>query len=110
MNRAQSILKYIDHIDEEGAKLIVRIRDKKVQRKLVCPKFFKRNGMACLKLTASDAKKLSKLRKKQFKKKIRRKLAMILKKRARSMGIHNVVLGTRDIKVDDQGGDYDKSK
>lgn len=104
MSRAKDILQYTNYMDEEGAKLIVRVRNKRVQRKLVCPKFFKKNGMACLKLTASEAKKLSKLRKKQFKRKMRQKIKRILKKRAISMGIRGNVVDKTAIKIDDKGG------
>jgi hypothetical protein len=104
MSRASDILQHVDYLNEEGAKLIVRVRNKKVQRKLVCPKFFKKNGMACLKLTASDAKKLSKMRKKQYKKKMRQKIKTILKKRAISQGIRQSVVDKTPIKIDDKGG------
>lgn len=97
MSRARDILQYTDYLNEEGAKLIVRIRDKRVQRKLVCPKFFKKEGMACLKLTASDARKISKLHKKAWKRKMRSKIKRIIKKRAISMGIRDAV-----IKIDDK--------
>jgi hypothetical protein len=108
MSRAQDILEQIYDLDEAGAKLTLRIRKGKVQRKLVCPPFFKKTGMACLKLTASDARKLTKMRKKQFKKKMRQKLNTILKKRARSMGIRQSVVG--DVAIDDKGSADDKSK
>lgn len=98
MTRAEEIL---SRIDEKGAKLKLRIRKGKVQRKLVCPPFFKKEGMACFKLTASEARKLSRLRKKQFKRKMRQRLGVILKKRARSMGIRQSVVG--DVQIDDKG-------
>jgi len=104
MSRAINILQYVDYLNEEGAKLIVRIRDKKVQRKIVCPKFFRKEGMACLKLTASDAKKISKLHKRAWKKKMRFKIKRILKKRAISMGIRGSVIDHTGVKIDDKGG------
>lgn len=101
MTRAEELLQQHDGLDEEGAKLTLRIRKGKVQRKLICPKFFKRTtGTACLKLTASEARKLSKMRKKQFKRKMRTKLAMMLKKRTRSLGIRKSVVG--DVAIDDK--------
>ena len=105
MSRAEEIL---SHVDEAGAKLKLRIRNGKVQRKLVCPKFFKKDGMACFKLTATEAKTLSKKRKKTWKRKLRQKFNIILKKRARSLGIRKAVIG--DIQIDDKGGDNDKGK
>ena len=110
MNRAEDLLQKYAEFDEAAAKFTVRIRKGKVQRKLVCPTFFKRTGMACLKLPASDARKISKLRKKQFKRKIRQKLNRIIKKRARSMGIRAAIIGDKDIKIDDKGSANDKSK
>ena len=101
MSRAKDILKTINNLDEAGAKLIVRVRNKKVQRKLVCPKFFKKKGMACIKLTAGEARQLSKLRKKQFKRKMKTKLKQILRKRAISMGFRGTAVP--DVAIDDKG-------
>ena len=108
MTRAEEILNK-STLDEAAAKLTVRIRNKKVQRKLICPPFFKKHGMACLKLTASDAKKLTRMRKKQFKRKMRQKIKQIIKKRAVSMGIRGAIVGDKDIKIDDKGSRNDKS-
>jgi hypothetical protein len=108
MSRAQDILEQMYDLDEAGAKLTLRIRKGKVQRKLICPPFFRKEGMACIKLTASEQRKLTKLRKKQFKRKMRQKLNMILKKRARSLGIRQAVVG--DVAIDDKGATDDKSK
>ena len=57
-----------------------------------------------------DATKLSKRRKKQFKRKIKMKLNAIIKKRARSLGIRRAIIGDKDIKFDDKGSANDKSK
>jgi hypothetical protein len=96
MNRAQYIARLVEEkeVNEGTPKLTARFRGGKLQRKLVCPKFFKKKGMACLKLTAAEAKKLSKVRKKVFKRKLRMKLARILKKRAISMQKREIILGT----------------
>ena len=111
MSRASDILDLAQNIDEVGAKLILRVRNKKVQRKLVCPKFHKKDGMACIKLTASEANKLSKMRKKQFKRKMKQKLRQILRKRAKSMGFRQTAVpGTSSIKIDDKGGNSEPSK
>lgn len=111
MSRANDILQYVEYLNEEGAKLVVRVRNKQVQRKLICPKFFKKEGMACLKLTNPEAKKVSKLHKKAWKKKLRFKIKQILRKRAISLGIRNSVISkTIDkapIAIDDKGGSND---
>ena len=96
-------------MSEAGAKLVLRVRNKKIQRKLVCPKFHKRvkDGQACIKLTASEANKLSKLRKKQYKRKMKQKLRQILRKRAASLGFRANAIP--DIGIDDNSK-YDKTK
>ena len=115
MSRAREILEQIDDIeqvDEVAAKFIARIRHGKLQRKFVCPKFFKKKGLACMKLPAAEAKKLSKLRKKVFKRKLKMKLNRMLKKRARSMLKREIQIGkvSVDVKGGQTQGDKDAKK
>ena len=102
MSRAEDILNQLE-MDEAAAKFIVRVRKGRLQRKLVCPPFFRKTGLSCLKLPAMEVRKLSKLRKKQFKRKIKMKLNRLMRKRAKSMNIRARLIGDKDIKIDNEG-------